>query len=119
MGPVLDRGMRLRPVERSLVEVRQRGVSHSSFLWGVGSRYGAADSTARLLPPPGGANCPGFPAGARSCVVGFASCVSCDVPLASGGYGEGKWRLEVSANRALNVLSLVMSRSGYLGSLLK
>ena len=35
----------------------------------------------------------------------------------SFGDGEGKWRLEVSADRALHVLSLLRSRWGYLASL--
>ena len=35
----------------------------------------------------------------------------------SFGDGEGKWRLTVSADRALHVLSLVRSRWGYLASL--
>ena len=35
----------------------------------------------------------------------------------SFGDGEGKWRLTVSADRALSVLSLVRSRWGYLASL--
>ena len=33
------------------------------------------------------------------------------------GGGEGKWRVTVSADRALHVLSLVRSRWGYLASL--
>ena len=35
----------------------------------------------------------------------------------SFGDGEGKWRVTVSADRALHVLSLVRSRWGYLASL--
>lgn len=52
--------------------------------------------------------------GARAGLSALALESGCDDFERSFGDGEGKWSLEVSADRALHVLSLLRSRWGYL-----
>ena len=74
-------------------------------------------SDERGMPPPGEALALTLPAGAAR-TLSAQQIEQGDSDLLGGlGDGEGKWQLYVAANQPLQVMSLMRSRSGYLGNL--
>ncbi len=72
---------------------------------------------ARGMPPPGEALALNLPAGAARTLSAQQIEQGDGDLLGSLGDGEGKWQLYVVADQPLQVMSLMQSRSGYLGNL--